>query len=433
MAKPYSIFKKGSGIYYVQFPLENGARSNIKSTGMRIRAEAEKIAMSWLINGNIPGRINSKDTESNLNVSKLNLLNSLRTIELEQTDIIQVIKILKERGFIHSSVLTKTPAIKSIEEFLIEFWDFNKSPYVKEKLLKGQSIHKSYCETMKSRIRIYWLPRLQGETVGSITREHVEPIFDDPDVTKLAPKTINGIVASLTVPMKWAYYKKMTENNCYEGIIKCSQKSKMRSILTMEQAASLFKMEWDNDTAKLSCSLALYTGLRQGEVVALRLEDIGVDRLYIRHSWSKYDGLKCCKNGEEREVPIASLIRNALLAQASLNPHNEGLKGFVFFGLVPSQPVDPKTWVKYLRRALGSIGYSNPKDITYHSFRHLYCSRVSDIVRDKRLIMSVSGHKTETMLNHYSSHLEEENSLAKMKEVAEKLFLPILNQNQEEN
>ena len=42
---------------------------------------------------------------------------------------------------------------------------------------------------------------MEGETVGSITREHVEPIFDDPEIIKHAPKTINSIVSSLTVPI----------------------------------------------------------------------------------------------------------------------------------------------------------------------------------------------------------------------------------------
>ncbi len=296
---------------------------------------------------------------------------------------------------------------------------------MKEKQLRGQSIHKSYCETMKSRVRLYWMPLLENETIGSVTREHVESIFDNDEVRKLASKTINSIVSALTLPMKWAYYKKQTQNNCFDGIIKCSQISKKRDILTMEQAAALFKLDWENDSAKLSCAIALYTGLRQGEVAALRLEDIGVDRLYIKHSWSKYDGLKCCKNGEEREVPIAPMLRDALLSQASFNPHGEGLKGFVFFGLLPGQPTDPKNWLKYLRRALASMNYSSPEKITYHSFRHLYVSRVSDVISDKRMIMAVSGHKTETMLNHYASHLEEKNAMEKMQAAAQNVFLPI--------
>lgn len=70
----------------------------------------------------------------------------------------------------------------------------------------------------------------------------------------------------------------------FSCLIKCSQKSKKREILTMEQAAAVFASEWDNDTAKLANAVAFYTGMRAGEVAALRFEDIGVDRLYVRHS-----------------------------------------------------------------------------------------------------------------------------------------------------
>ena len=44
--------------------------------------------------------------------------------------------------------------------------------------------------------------------------------------------------------------------------------------------------------------------MRQGEIAALKLQDIGEDRIYIRHSWGKYDGLKTPKNGEEKSYQL---------------------------------------------------------------------------------------------------------------------------------
>ena len=61
MAKPYSIFKARNGIYYVQFRLSDGSRSSSKSTGCRNKTEAERKAMEWVVNGQIPARINSKN------------------------------------------------------------------------------------------------------------------------------------------------------------------------------------------------------------------------------------------------------------------------------------------------------------------------------------------------------------------------------------
>lgn len=58
-----------------------------------------------------------------------------------------------------------------IEDFLENFWDYDKSPYVKEKLGKKQSIHRQYCATLLGRTRLYWIPRLAGKCVAEITRK----------------------------------------------------------------------------------------------------------------------------------------------------------------------------------------------------------------------------------------------------------------------
>ena len=82
----------------------------------------------------------------------------------------------------------------------------------------------------------------------------------------------------------------------------------------------IFAAKWENETAKLACLIASYTGMRQGEIAALRLQDIGEDRIYIRHSWGKYDGLKTPKNGEEREIRIPHQLRDMIIMQAMKNP-----------------------------------------------------------------------------------------------------------------
>ena len=80
MAKPFTFStKRAGGNIYVQFALPDGGRTFQKSTGTSNRKEAEKIAMEWLVNGNIPERINSaKPSESKLNMDKLALFNLYR-------------------------------------------------------------------------------------------------------------------------------------------------------------------------------------------------------------------------------------------------------------------------------------------------------------------------------------------------------------------
>ena len=91
---------------------------------------------------------------------------------------------------------------------------------------------------MLMRATKYWLPSVAGKPVGCITHDDVTALFEDEEVLKLAPKTVNSVVSSVTIPLKWAFFHNLTEINCFDGIMKCSQKSKKREILTLEQAAA---------------------------------------------------------------------------------------------------------------------------------------------------------------------------------------------------
>ena len=62
MAKPYLIFKAHTGFYYAQIRLADGTLSNNKSTGCKNLAEAERKVMEWIVAGNIPARVGSKDS-----------------------------------------------------------------------------------------------------------------------------------------------------------------------------------------------------------------------------------------------------------------------------------------------------------------------------------------------------------------------------------
>ena len=133
MAKPYLIFKAHTGFYYAQIRLADGSLSNNKSTGCKNRAEAERKVMEWIVTGNIPVRVNSKDSKVQ-SIDKIRLFNDLRTADFDTEDIETIIKILKERNYLYSAVPKSSKGSIPIEDFLENFWDYDKSPYVKENL-----------------------------------------------------------------------------------------------------------------------------------------------------------------------------------------------------------------------------------------------------------------------------------------------------------
>ncbi len=83
--------------------------------------------------------------------------------------------------------------------------------------------------------------------------------------------------------------------------------------LTLNEAqASLLlekAREIDHDWYPIWAS-AVYTGMRSGELYALRWENVDLDnrKIFVRMSWNKRDGFKETKSGHHRVVPIAESL-----------------------------------------------------------------------------------------------------------------------------
>jgi integrase len=134
----------------------------------------------------------------------------------------------------------------------------------------------------------------------------------------------------------------MIDKDVTQGITWFSGKATERQILTPELAAAIFKVQWKDERARLANMLAMVTGMRAGEIQGLRVQDLGKDCLYIRHSWNRLDGLKTTKTNEYRtvEVPFPELIQD-LLTLAATNPHGQSMDGYVFWAeKMPDKPME---------------------------------------------------------------------------------------------
>lgn len=421
----YLSTKRHGGSYYVQFRLEDGSLTHQKSTGTSNRLEAEKVAYKWLANGNIPARINSKTPDqAKTDLDKMNWMKQLKSMDFDYHDIQEIIDVLVQRQYLVSGILRQTPESRPVIPFLLEFWDYEKSPYRKEKRVRGKELSFSYFDTGLSRIKKYWVPRLEGKFLGEITVDDIEAIYQDPKLEGLAPKTVKGIIDVMVVAMNWAHQKKLTQVTGFDDVSKVTIKSKKRIILPVELIPQLFEAKWENEMSRLANLLAMYTGMRTGEIQALRIEDIKEDHIWIKHSWDDHVGIKCTKTEEERPAPISKELRQALLDMASFNPwiSQEKEKAFVFFGAQPGHPVSQRGFNKYLRSALSEIGYANPEEISFYSWRHGYCTEACTVISNDKMIRMVSGHKTQQMFEHYSDHMDIRRTIDTMGNAAEQLF-----------
>lgn len=137
-------------------------------------------------------------------------------------------------------------------------------------------------------------------------------------------------------------------------------------------------------------NLAVATAMRQGEILALRWENVNKARRLAM--------LPETKNGESRAVPLTSE------ALAVLSAMPRAIKGVVF-------PVERMTLYHAFNAA---VKRADIADFTFHDLRHEALTRLAER-GDLSVIelASISGHKTLQMLKRYT-HLRAEDLARKL-------------------
>lgn len=417
----FSLFKRSNSKYfYAQLKNpETGKYLPARSTGKTDESEALLVVAEWLKHGIPDGseQCRSLDVISAID----SVINNIRTLDLNTAEVKRIIAILHSRGLLHSAEL---PILQNNDEklipFLKRFWDYDQSPYVREKHAYGQSIGKRHCYEQTKRLH-HWKDFFGNESgLQDITRDQLKEFQFYLRDKGLQPKTINMIVAAGTVAFGWMNEQGFLATNPSEGLRKFSGKSKDRGILKPDQVKSLFAQNWPDFRAFVGNLVAMSTGLRSGEILSLRKEDIGSDCIHVRFSWSFADGLKKPKNGEERKAPLLPSVRKELMRLARLNPHGEN--GFLFFHANPDRPCDGEILRKGLLKALIDMSLSE-KDrknkekrktthnqwieagISFHSWRHYYAAHMAEYT-EMRVVQLATGHKNTAMAEHYANHAD---------------------------
>jgi hypothetical protein len=168
---PFSVFKRANRpCYLVAFKNEKtGAYLPPVSTRQTDEAAAIKTAYEWFKN-DVP----QKDKVVNLKEYTLRDLAK----EADLTDAESIVKELKRRGLLKSAVLTDTKQDRDFAEFLTNYWDYDNSPYIRERLRKNHGIHRRCCHEQAGSVKKYWVPYFTGKLLGEITRQDIEVFIE---------------------------------------------------------------------------------------------------------------------------------------------------------------------------------------------------------------------------------------------------------------
>ncbi|MDR0475000.1 MAG: site-specific integrase [Treponema sp.] len=402
-AYPFSVFKRANRpCYSVSFKDSSGKFLSPISTKKRTEAEALQVAFQWLRDG-IPQK------QAALKVLDLSLKDAARKIKTK-AEAETLLNEMKRVGWIKSYVLSESPAAQDFTLFLSEFWNWNKSAYITEKRRKNHGIHRAHCTRQGQAAALYWEPFFKGRILGDITSADVDGFINHIGSLPLSAGRKNSVILAGTKPLRWAFSKGKIEADPTRGHIMYSGEEKEKQILSPAAATAVFRVEWKDGRAKLANMLAAVTGMRQGEILALRLQDLGPDCLYVRGSWGRMDGLKLPKNNKPRTValPFPDLMQG-LIQQAKQNPWGMSPDSFIFWTEYRSGiPMQGRQFIDGLRSALVNSGFSETEAGKYMflGWRHFYTMYLLGKL-EKKLLKSQTGHLTDAMLAHYGEHQTE--------------------------
>jgi integrase len=154
--------------------------------------------------------------------------------------------------------------------------------------------------------------------------------------------------------------------------------------LTPEEESNLLHCATNPHWLRTLLVLALHTGMRQGEILNLRWQDVDFGKKTILVVKSK--------NGQKRSIPM-----NFTVCQAMKDIKVRDISGSVF-------PIAIRSLRVAFEKTLNKAGIEN---FHFHDLRHTFATRLVQNGVDLYKVKELLGHKTLAMTTRYAHHYPE--------------------------
>ncbi len=210
-----------------------------------------------------------------------------------------------------------------------------------------------------------------------------------------SPGTINRELSELRRLLNWAIQTDILEKNPLHGFPFLKEDNHRERILTDAELERLLTTLKKKEFADFrpNVIMALYTGMRRGEILNLKWTDIDETKMEI-------DLLKT-KSGKRRRIPIPDIVWKELKKL----PRNSE---YVFPS--PTKPNQPRK--KIWDRWTALLKVSKIENFRYHDLRHTCASRLLANGADLAVVKEILGHTTIVTTSRYLNVLQEEKKIA---------------------
>jgi len=263
-------------------------------------------------------------------------------------------------------------------------------------------------------IHTYIVPALGNVKLEKLTPQHVQSLYNRKQKDGLSPKSIHGIHGVLHKALDNAVRWNLVARNVCEVVSPPRLVKPEIQSLTMEQAHKLLKSLRGNRLEML-LTLALTTGLRRGEILALRWADVDLEKQTVRvHRTVDYIGKFGYVETEpktaagSRTVVVASFVIDMLKQhrreqlEARLKAGGKWEDRDLVFTDLSGGYFNPRYLDLLFHKVLAEAGLPSMR---FHDLRHSAATLLRGMGVDMKVLQEILGHSNFMITANIYSHV----------------------------
>jgi integrase len=264
-------------------------------------------------------------------------------------------------------------------------------------------------------LRVWIEPHLADHAIGRLRPEDVEDLMRAMTAQAVGAKSIRNYIGTLSAIFRYAMHPRRrwaTTNPCEAVDLPALPASMEIRYLTMPQVEALADAAVAGEHQQLDRALyltAAMTGLRQGELIALRWQDIAWDDRRVRvvrnHVLGQFDTPKSRRSA--RSVPLSSRVADELRAWREASRWREP-DGLVFAEPASGEVLRRGALMRRYRRALRAAKIEPHR---FHDLRHTFGTAMAAAGVPMRTLQEWMGHRDIATTQRYADYAPNEREV----------------------
>lgn len=278
--------------------------------------------------------------------------------------------------------------------------------------IRRAQVKESTANKYQNLLNSYILPIIGATSLEQMTYDYIESYCNELlctggiKGTGLSPKTVSDILSLIRNILRSATNSGVSLA-CDVSSITIKQTAKEMRVLSRREQDRLCRYLYANlSPSNIGILVCLFTGLRIGEICALRWEDISMSE-YTLHVHQTMQRVQCSDlSGQKTKIVITTpksrcSIRTIPLPNCLMNVlqrHEHASAGYLLTGKNGSF-IEPRTMQNHFKRVLINCSIT---DANYHSLRHTFATRCVELGFDIKSLSEILGHASVTItMNRY--------------------------------